>query len=383
MSLLQALIRFPSLTGQEAGIGAFVANYCQSELKLCVEVIEAAPGRPNVIARWDSGRPGPVLMLNDHLDIVPPGPLEFWSVPPFDAVLSNGRIIGRGAIDTKSGLTTLLAAIAAARAVALPIHGSLVLVLTCDEEVGGALGAQFLGAKGYLTADMALVAEPTSMQIEIATKGRLHLEITSTGIATHAARPWLGHNAIEDMAAIVAGLSEHAVELGRRRHHPLLGAPTICAGTVVGGTVPNMVPNKCVLGIDRRVLPGEDHHQATEEIRAVIARVKGDRGERFNAIVEQRLWWPGYAIEPTEPVVQHLAGAFERVTGRAARIAGKDAGTDASWIHRLGGTPVVMFSPGHGPDAMNADESVSIDDLMTATHVVAEFIAAVLAPLNA
>ena len=106
----------------------------------------------------DSGRPGPSLLLNDHLDIVPPGPLENWRYPPFDAVVADGHVHGRGTIDTKSGLTTLLIAVRAARAIQLPISGKLIAIFTCDEETGGKLGMQHLGNNGYLKADLAVVA---------------------------------------------------------------------------------------------------------------------------------------------------------------------------------------------------------------------------------
>jgi acetylornithine deacetylase/succinyl-diaminopimelate desuccinylase-like protein len=97
INLLRTLVRFPSITGSEAEIGAFVARYCR-DIGLAVEIVEAEPGRPNIIATWNSGRPGPTLLLNDHLDIVPPGPLENWHYPPFDAVVADGLVHGRGTI---------------------------------------------------------------------------------------------------------------------------------------------------------------------------------------------------------------------------------------------------------------------------------------------
>jgi len=376
VSMLQSLVRTPSITGDEAKVGQLVADFCR-DLGLAVQIVEAEPNRPNVIARWDSGLPGPSLLLNDHLDIVPPGPLENWSHPPFAAEIANGRVYGRGTIDTKSGLTTILMATKAAREIGLPICGQLTLVFSCDEEVGGAKGMQFLCRNGYIKADMAVVAEPTTMQVEIATKGRLNLEITTRGVATHGARPWLGHNAIEDMVEVIAGLRLLA-RLLEGRSHPLLGRATLSVGRIDGGTVPNMVPNKCVLGLDRRVLPSETPEAAEAEIQAILDELKV-KIPGFDASMKRLVWWPGYVLDQGAPIVRVACKAFETVMGRQPTVAGKDAGTDASWINVLGQVPVVMFSPGNGLEAMNADENVGIDDLVAATKVMGQIIHDVLA----
>jgi acetylornithine deacetylase/succinyl-diaminopimelate desuccinylase family protein len=375
VACLRALVRIPSITGDEAAIGAHVADRLRA-MGLHVEVLEAAPGRPNVVATWDSGIDGPTLLLNDHLDIVPPGPLENWTHPPFAAEIADGRVFGRGAIDTKSGLTTLLMATQALRNSGLPIRGKLLLIFSCDEEVGGALGIQKLAEWGRLKADLAIVAEPTGLQVEIATKGRLNIEITTKGTATHGARPWLGHSAIEDMMAVIRALQAYAKDL-EKRVDPLLGHPTINVGIIQGGTVPNMVPSFCRIEVDRRFLPTETPEQVIAEFQDIVDRV-GAGIPGFSATVKKLLWWPGYKTDPNGAVVHTISNAFRAVLGRAPVIAGKDAGTDASWIHQLEGIPVVMFSPGDGMRAMNADENVGIDDLITATKVIAQVLHDVL-----
>jgi acetylornithine deacetylase/succinyl-diaminopimelate desuccinylase family protein len=376
IELLSNLVRFESITGQEKQIGAFVADYCRS-LGLQTEIIEAEPGRPNVIASFDTGRPGPTLLLNDHLDIVPPGPLELWESPPFEPTIRNGRIIGRGTIDTKSGVTTILVAILALKGQLARMSGRLVLIFTCDEETGGVLGMQYLAGCGLLKADLALVAEPTSLRIETATKGRMSVAITTTGVATHGARPWLGQNAIEDMVAIVANLATLAERLAKRTH-PRMGRASLNIGTIDGGTVPNMVPNRCRIEVDRRLLPGETRESILAEFDDAIAAAQATR-PALRATIEERVWWPGYMLDNDSQVVTLASNAFAKIVGRPAEIGVKDAGTDASWIYNLANIPVVMFSPGHGPSAMNANESVAIDDLIVATSVVAQFVLDVLA----
>jgi acetylornithine deacetylase/succinyl-diaminopimelate desuccinylase-like protein len=236
---------------------------------------------------------------------------------------------------------------------------------------------QHLGRTGLLKADMAVVAEPTSMQIEIATKGQLRFEITTRGKATHGARPWLGHNAIEDMVDVIEELRKLARGLEKRKH-PLLGQGTLNIGRIDGGTIPNMVPNKCVLGIDRRLLPDENPNDAEIEIMAILQSLQSTK-DGFDASLKRLVWWPGYVVDAEEPIVRIACGAFEKVVGQKPRVAGKDASTDASWINTLSGIPVVMFSPGNGLEAMNANENVGIDDLVTATKIMGQIIIDVLA----
>ncbi len=375
VALLQSLVRIPSITGNEAQIGVFVADFCRG-IGFQVEVLEAAPGRPNIIATWDSGTPGPTLLLNDHLDIIPPGPLEYWTHPPFAAEIADGRVYGRGTIDTKSGVSTLLIAAKALRESGIGIHGKLVLLFVCDEEVGGKLGIQHVAKSGRLKADMAIVAEPTTMQVEIATKGRMNIGITTRGVATHGARPWLGHNAIEDMARLVLELGQLGEKI-KAKHHPLLGHGSLNVGIIEGGTVPNMVPNKCRIEVDRRLIPSETQEAVLAEFQQVLEFLRRST-PGFSSEMEQLLWWPGYAIDAAEPIVTTICHAFEQVVGHKPVIAGKDAGTDASWINTLGGIPVVMFSPGNGKEAMNADENVAIADVITATKVIAQTVHDVL-----
>lgn len=372
---LQRLVRIPSVTGDEAAVGVEVAGML-SAIGLTVEVLEGAPGRPNLLAMLEGPYPGPTLLLNDHLDIVPPGPLEDWRHPPFAAAIEDGFIVGRVTIDTKSGVTIILAAVRAVLGCGAPLRGRLMVLFTCDEEVGGRLGIQHVHAVGRLKADLALVAEPTSMEIQIATKGRMNVEITTRGRATHGARPWLGHNAIEDMAWIVGELQTLRHSL-HARQHALLGPASLNIGIIEGGTVTNMVPSKARIEVDRRLVPGETQDDALAEFQAILNRLPLVH-PGAEPSMRQLLWWPGYELDEAAPIVGRLAAAFQAVTGRQALVCGKDAGTDASWIHTLAGIPVVMFSPGDGARAMNANESVRIADLHTATAVVARFIVDVL-----
>jgi acetylornithine deacetylase/succinyl-diaminopimelate desuccinylase family protein len=371
---LRGLVKIPSITGDEAAIAAHIKSLLQ-EMKFDVEVLEAVPGRPNLIATWDSGRPGRTLLLNDHLDMVPPGPLENWTHAPYAADIAEGRVYGRGTIDTKSGVTTMLMATRALVNTGLPINGKLVLAFSCDEEVAGDLGIKYLQKLGRLKADLALVTEPTTMKLELGTKGRLDLIFETHGVATHGARPWLGHNAIEDMMLVIASLQEYAESLASRTH-PKLGRASLNVGKIEGGTVGNMVPSHCRIEVDRRVLPNEDVDSVMAEIQAILDGLCSNH-PKLQVTMKKRIFWSGYVVEEEAPVVQIFRRAFASVVGAPTELGYKDAGTDAPYIF-LSGTPVVMFSPGNGHRAMNADENVDIADLVLATRVVAQFIHDVL-----
>ena len=334
------------------------------------------PVGPTLIATQDSGRPGKTLLLNDHLDMVPPGPLENWTHPPYAADVADGRVYGRGTIDTKSGVTTMLMATRALINSGLPINGKLVLAFSCDEEVAGDLGIKYLQKLGRLKADLALVTEPTTMKVELGTKGRLDLIFeTQGGGGTHGARPWLGHNAIEDMMLVIASLQKYAASL-EFRTHPKLGRASLNVGKIEGGTVGNMVPSYCRIEVDRRVLPNEDVDNVMAEIQALLDALSREH-PKLRVTMKKRIFWSGYVVEEDAPVVQSFCRAFTTVVGETPQLGYKDAGTDAPYIF-LSGTPVVMFSPGNGHRAMNADENVDISDLMLATKVVAQFIHDVL-----
>jgi len=373
---LRALVKIPSLTGEEREIGEFVAEKCR-DMELSVEVIEAEPGRPNVVAVWDTGVPGRSLLLVDHLDTFPPGEIDAWSHHPYAADVVDGYVYGRGTIDTKSGVTTLLMAVNALKKSDVKIKGKLTLVFSCDEETGASkLGIRHLANLGLLKADMALVAEPTTMRIEIATKSRLAVQIVTRGKATHGARPWLGHNAILDMMLVIKELQKLNRQIEQRKH-TLLGTSSLNVGTISGGIISNIVPDKCVLEIDRRLIPEETKEMAYAEINEIVERLNGGV-PGFNGMVEEQQWWPGYIIGEDEPIVDTAKRAFRAAIGSDPVVAGKDAGTDASWIKLLTGIPVIMFSPGDGLRAGNIDESVTIRDLVDATRVVAQFIREVL-----
>jgi acetylornithine deacetylase/succinyl-diaminopimelate desuccinylase family protein len=366
IDFLQQAVRIPSITGHEARIGEMVADTLSAAGSI-VQVVEAEPGRPNVIASTRGNAEGPVLLLNDHMDVVPPGPRDEWSVEPFGGVIRDGWLFGRGAVDSKGGLAAMLMAAEIYLAAGGPARGELLVIAVCDEEVGGNLGIRHLLRRGLVRGDYGIVAEPTANRIETATKGVLHVEVSTKGRMAHGGRPDEGINAIEHMARFLTQLDPLRRKLDARPH-PLVGPPTISAGTITGGTVTNMVASECRVTLDRRLPPGETSKQALAEIEDILAGL-GREDPGFDASTRVLMDFPSLEVTEETPAQIALGRAIREVTGRAPAFAGKPGGTDAAWIFQATGIPMVHFSPGDPRYVIAADERIELDAYMAAVEV--------------
>lgn len=358
VGFLRDALRTPSVAPTEKQMGALIANRLSSS-RADVRVVEAEPDRPNVLANARGKGDGPVLLVNDHMDTVPAGPRDEWSVDPFGAVVRDGWVWGRGAVDSKGGLCAMVMATEIFLAAGGPARGELFMTAVCDEEVGSRLGTRHLLKQGLIRGDYGVVCEPTGNRIEIAAKGVLHVEISTKGRMAHGGKPWAGINAIGHMARVVEGINGYATELAKRSH-PIVGAPSITMGTIHGGTVSNMVASDCRLTVDRRILPGEDSATAIAEIAAVVAKVAA-ADPQMNVSTRVLLDWPSVQVPPDSPVVRALSTALTEVLGKVPEIGGKDGGTDAAWIFKEARIPMIHFSPGESRLVLAADERVEID----------------------
>ena len=367
VAFLRRALRTPSVAPAEAAMAALLAR--ELEATGCeLSVVAAEPGRPNVLACRRGAAPGPVLLVNDHMDTVPAGPRDEWTVDPFAAVMRDGWIYGRGAVDSKSGLCSMVMALKLFLAAGGPARGELLLTAVCDEEVGSRLGTRYLLQQRLLRGDFGIVCEPTGNRIECAAKGVLQVELMTKGRMAHGGRPWAGVNAIAHMGRVIGALEGYRAELARRRH-PLVGAPSITIGTIAGGTVANMVASECRMVLDRRILPGEHAAAALAEIEALLAPLRAADPD-FKATSRVVLDWPSVEVAPDNPVVRALSAALLEVLGAPPAIGGKHGGTDAAWIYREAGIPMVHFSPGESRFVLAPDERVEIAAYMAAIEAL-------------
>ena len=338
----------------------------------------------NLIVRRHFGH-GPVIALNAHGDVVPPG--EGWTKPPYDGVIENGRMYGRGVAVSKSDFATYTFALSALEAVArehgIRLAGAVELHFTCDEEFGGALGPAWLLRHGLTRPDLAICAG-FSYAIVNAHNGCLQLEVTAHGQAAHAAMPETGVDALQAAHAILTAIYALAPSYAALRSKAEgIASPTINVGRIEGGTNTNVVPAKVVLKLDRRMIPEEDPAAVEAELREVIAHAAAAVPR---ARVEIRRLLLARALVPRpghERLVAALARHGERVFGERIPVAATPLYTDAR-LYGEAGVPAVLY--GAGPrtileaNAKRADENLLLEDLRRATKVVAATLAELLAP---
>ena len=370
------LVRFPSVTppGTEEAIARFLAERFRSR-GLAVELQEVAPGRFNAIGRLGPSGGHPHLVLNGHLDVMPAG--EGWSLPPFEPTIREGRLYGRGSSDMKGGLAAMICAVEAVAAAQIPLEGTITLAAVADEEGYQAGTRRFVESAG--PADFGIVAEPTNLRPATAQKGDAYLEVTTRGRSAHASVPEADHNAIDDMALILAGLEELRAAFRRRPPHPLLGHPTLSVGTISGGTVTPVVPDLCRVTIDRRVLPGEEMAAVAGEVEETIGRLR-ERHPQLDATVRVLWAFPPSEIAADEPIVRAVQEAARQVAGIWPEPFGLTGTTDANLMIDPGGIPTVIFGPGDLAVCHKPDEFVPVDELVTACKIYAATILHLLYP---
>ncbi len=349
----------PSLEPGAAGeseAAAFVADWAR-DAGLDVDLVEATPGRPSVVARARGGGGGRTLLLCGHLDTVGGGAMS----APFEARTDGDRLYGRGAYDMKAGVAAALVACREARA--LELAGDVIVAAVADEE-HASLGVQEVLAT--LGADAAIVTEPTEMEIAIAHKGFAWLEVEVRGRAAHGSRPQLGVDAIVKAGPVLTALGELDGRLGERRH-PLLGRGSVHASLISGGSDLATYPESCTIGIERRTLPGEGAAEVERELAQLLAGCReGDHA--LEAASRTLLVREPLETEPDERVVTVLREVAADVLGSRPPLSGASFWADSAFI-AAAGIPTALFGPG-GEGAHAAEEWVSIRDTESCARVL-------------
>jgi len=336
----------------------------------------------NLIVRQRFGTGGPTIALNAHGDVVPPG--EGWTKPPYEGVVENGRMVGRGVAVSKSDIASYTYAVLALKAAARDgarLDGTVELHFTYDEEFGGLAGPGWLLEHGLTKPDLAIAAS-FSYAIVTAHNGCLQLEVTVHGKATHGAIPKTGHDALRAANAILTAVYAEADRLESVRSKVTgIDSPTFIVGTVAGGINTNVVPDRIVLKMDRRMIPEEDPATVEARVREVIeGAVRGRPGIR----VDVRRLLLARALKPLpghEKLVAVLQKHGRRVFGEPIPAVGVPLYADAR-LYGERGIPIVMY--GAGPrtileaNAKRADETLVLEDLRRATQVVASAVADLL-----
>lgn len=362
LRLLSAIdSRNPDLVPGAPGEGA-VAQALADTLRswgLAVEMMEAAPGRSNVIARAGPRGNG-ALMFNGHLDVVD---VEGMLHEPFGNIERDGRLYARGASDMKGGVAAMCAA--AARATLQGLSTEIIVAAVVDEEYQSA-GTRALVASG-IRPDAAIVTEPTLLGIGPAHRGFVWVEIRLSGRAAHGSRYDLGIDAIAHAGLVleeVARLQRETLDL---RTHPLLGHASLHASTIQGGSGWSTYPDTCILRLERRTLPGETREQVLRQFDEVCERAH-QRDNTVRAEVVHMLTQSPSDVDVDAPIVTALADALHS-SGEEAKVGGVTAWTDAALLNEAG-IPAICFGPGDMSLAHAAEEWIELAQVERATGVL-------------
>ena len=393
VDFLRELISYPSVTGEEKDIQAFISHWLKDHLEVAVDVwepnleeLKRHPGyvpverdyrdRPNVVGVYKGQGSGRSLLFNGHVDVIPSGPEEAWQSNPWAGTVNDGKIFGRGASDMKAGLAAYTMGIYAILGSGVKLRGDVILEYTVDEELSGN-GTLAAITRGY-AADAGISGETSSMNVQPACIGRIWYEIPVKGKPAGIQRQWEGVNAIDKGYLVVKAVSEFQEERMKRITHPLY--PNIretipcLVGMFQAGSYPSAFPDSCLLKGSMATVPGEDSD-----------RVKKELAEHLKSSTSTDSWlkenppavkYTGYFAEPSEISVNHdivkcLKAAYETALGVKPSVSGRTGAADIRFLNKYGHTPSVIFGPGPTDQMHATNEYAKVDDLIAATKVYA------------
>ncbi|MFA7345643.1 MAG: M20 family metallopeptidase [Terrimicrobiaceae bacterium] len=303
------------------------------------ELREVLPGRPNVVARFPSDRPGkPRLLFAPHTDTVS---VTGMTVDPFSGEIRDGRLSGRGATDTKGPMASMLWALEEAAPLIPALPYEIWFAGLMGEEAGQH-GAKALAAQEEFA--FVIAGEPTGLDVVHTHKGSAWLSLHTTGVAVHASKPEAGANAIYKMCEAVDAIRREVVPALAKLADPVLGHPTASVGTIAGGSKVNIVPDSCLAVVDLRTIPGQDLSAIEKILRARVPDIE------ISMAISQPLF-----TDPTHPLIR----ALQR---RGAGLVGAPWFCDAA-VFAGRGCPAVAMGPGSIAQAHTCDEFISLEDL--------------------
>jgi acetylornithine deacetylase/succinyl-diaminopimelate desuccinylase len=367
------LIKIPSYTGlenQEKEIAEFICSFFRSE-GINAEMKEVLKGRPNVYATLKGQGSGPSLMLTGHTDTVPPYEMK---IPPFSGEIRGGRVYGRGAVDMKGPLASMIMAVIGLQRCGIRLKGDLIFAGVINEEEKSE-GTEEIVYNGPHT-DAAIVGEPTNLQIAAGHRGLEWLEVIIKGRATHGGRPEKGVNAISKAAKFITEVENSLMPKLLQRKHPLIGNPILNFGVIKGGDQPSTVAGKCSIMIDRRWTPNETLEQVFKDFQDLIERLHNEDPDFSAEIIRMEnnmatLDHYPMEIDLEHPLIKVLSEAADEVLGHKAEITSFPAWTDASLLSNYAKIPCVVFGPGDLAQAHSAVEYIEIDQLYSGYLVYA------------
>jgi len=345
----------------EAEIAAYVSD-ALDKLKLEVATHEPEPGRTSVVGTLKGSGGGRSLMLNAHVDTVGVDDM----LDPFSATVRDGKLYGRGAYDMKGSLAACMTAVKVLVDSGASLAGDVLVAAVADEEYASLGTAEVI--KHY-HVDGAIVTEPTELDICIAHKGFIHLEVETIGRAAHGSRFDEGIDANMRMGYFLAELDKLEQDLRTRKEYPLVGPPSLHAAVIKGGTGLSTYAASCKLQIERRTIPGETEKQAVGEIQVIIDRLAA-ADPTFKAALKTLFVRNAFEVDPKLAVVQVLQQATTEVLGKQPRLVGQPYWMDSALLAAAGVETVAMGPVGAG--AHSKEEWVDLVSVAKMAQVLAQ-----------
>jgi succinyl-diaminopimelate desuccinylase len=373
VNLVKQLVRIPSRNppGEEKAAAEFIATLLMG-WGFEVELVEPMPNRPDVIAWLRGIEERPTLILNGHIDVVPEGNPALWSTFPFEATIKDGKLFGRGVADQKSGLAAMMIAAKAIKDAGVKLRGNLVLTFVSGEETSEP-GTKYLFTERKLKGDWGIVTEPTStktgLKVATAECGLAYYHIIVKGRSVHASLPHMGINAIAKAVKVIEALDRYHREIGKRKH-PLIAPPRCTVTMIKGGVKENMVPEECMITIDRRMIPTETVASVEGELRSLLESIRKEDPE-FNYEITPGKSCEAVEIPSNSEIAEVVRRNLKKVTGIEPEPWATPYSCDVRNFITDAGIPAVVFGPGNVENCHCSNEWVEIDEVITATKVLA------------
>ena len=374
VELSRALVKIPSPTGQEKAVSDFVVSHMR-DLKMDAQGVEGEKDRPNAVGTWKGVEGSKTIMFSGHMDTVGPGDPAKWRTDPFGGEVIDGKIYGRGAMDSKGGgIASTLVALKAIMDEGLELKNNITVVGTVDEEVGGRLGMRYVIGNEFVKPDMCIYCVHSDMEIKAYFKGVLWAKVTVRGTTAHGSTPEDGVNAITRAATIMTELEKRGMTYDP---HPILGHATRNFGWIHGQEAYderlryNVVADLCEFGIDNRLVIGQTPQGVYDEIMEVINDLSRDDPD-LDASVEIIMQDTPASVSEEEPILKIVKRAATEVMGKSPVIGGTIAAGDLAPIFKKG-----LVGVGFGPgdlkrgNAHKENEFIEIDQLVMASKAYA------------
>jgi len=352
---------------KESKVAAYISNIFKNN-DIYVECAEIEKNRPNVTGKIFGKNEFVHLMFNGHIDTVPGFTMKY---KPFEPFIKDGIIYGRGTADMKGGLTAMIAAMIAVKRQGLDLEKTVAFTGVIDEEERSK-GTEYL-IKKNIVSDYVVIGEPTSLRVCTAHKGMEWIEVTFKGEATHGSRPKEGKNAIYMASEFCRMIYSELELIIEKRKHELLGYGSINVGCIKGGNDPNIVPDTCIVQIDRRWLPGETlesiHNEIESYAEKAAEKFKGQYKLKAMREFTASMINAPYSIDPNHELVKKALNIASVVTGKEYPAKDFPAWSDAGLLSNHTNAKCIILGPGSITQAHANDEFCSIDEILKASEI--------------